>query len=184
MIGDHYLHKKALPFEGSVRIPFMILPPKGQNAAKGFICSQPVSHIDIMPTVLELAGVSSRYPMDGTSLVPQLHGQDRFVRQYLHGEHANAATGWQYLVNQDEKYAWETLSGQEFYFELKSDPQETHNAVDDPQYLQQVMRMRALLADILSLRPQDGLTENGTLIPGRLLPDCRSELIDRGRQYD
>ena len=47
MLGDHYLHRKAVPFEGAVKIPFVVYPPKSFSCQRGQINHTPVSHIDI-----------------------------------------------------------------------------------------------------------------------------------------
>lgn len=63
--------------EGGIRVPALIeWPGKISNR----VSELPASTIDIFPTVLELAGVDLsgvRYPLDGISLVPLLHGRMR-----------------------------------------------------------------------------------------------------------
>lgn len=185
MLGDHHMQGKANPFEGSTRIPFVVVPPKGSGNAVRKICHDPVTLYDVMPTVLELAGITSRCAMDGTSLVPILSGRDMPLREHLHGEHANPGqgNGWQYIVNQYEKYAWETLSGEEYYFDLVKDPRESHNAIHDPQYADRVALLRGKLIAELSTRPEDGFVRDGQLCPGKILPAVRHWVLDGAKIY-
>eukprot|EP00927_Polykrikos_kofoidii_P011344 TRINITY_DN14799_c0_g1_i1.p1 TRINITY_DN14799_c0_g1~~TRINITY_DN14799_c0_g1_i1.p1 ORF type:complete len:542 (+),score=50.82 TRINITY_DN14799_c0_g1_i1:49-1674(+) len=53
------------------RVPLIVRTPKG---ATGHVVQAPVQLFDIVPTVLELAGLPAKHVHFGQSLVPQLHG--------------------------------------------------------------------------------------------------------------
>jgi arylsulfatase len=56
MLGSHGgMHKGLFPFDGSMRVPFIINVPWAEN--KGRVIHEPVSQIDLVPTVLDLCGV-------------------------------------------------------------------------------------------------------------------------------
>src|SRR5687767_4768867 len=57
------------PYEEQIRIPLVISSPL--VSARGRL-DAPASLMDIMPTVLDLAGVPAPYPLDGRSLRPRL----------------------------------------------------------------------------------------------------------------
>jgi hypothetical protein len=58
-----------------VRIPLIVSYPRGLTRPR--TVRHPVQLMDVMPTVLELAGIDARaLPMQGDSLVPLMHGQD------------------------------------------------------------------------------------------------------------
>jgi arylsulfatase A-like enzyme len=61
---------KGSLYEGGIRDPFIVRWP-GQIAA-GATSDQPTIHVDLFPTLLELAGAAPPpdYPLDGESLVP------------------------------------------------------------------------------------------------------------------
>lgn len=67
--------KKGHVFEGGIRVPGIIRWP-GKVAA-GTTSDQPVSGVDVLPTLCELAGVQPPQDrvLDGTSIVPLLAGQ-------------------------------------------------------------------------------------------------------------
>jgi len=69
-MGEHGLWQKMSLFEGSTRIPLLIIAPGTSQA--GGVAESPVSHIDLYPTLCELAGVKSPANLQGQSLVPLL----------------------------------------------------------------------------------------------------------------
>jgi arylsulfatase A-like enzyme len=70
-MGEHGLWQKQSLFEGCARIPLLIVAP-GTNS-KGSVVKTPVSHLDLFPTLIELAGVKAPDNIQGQSLVPMLH---------------------------------------------------------------------------------------------------------------
>jgi arylsulfatase A-like enzyme len=61
---------KGMLYEGGVRDPFIVRWPG--VIQPGTVCDQPTIHVDLFPTLLELAGVTTppKQPLDGLSLVP------------------------------------------------------------------------------------------------------------------
>ena len=74
MLGERGLWFKMNFFEGSARVPLMIAAP-GRFAPRSV--NEPTSLLDVLPTLVELAGGSTRdaaAPLDGASLVPLASG--------------------------------------------------------------------------------------------------------------
>ena len=61
---------KGSPYEGGIRVPFLVRWPLAVPA--GSVSHAPVSSIDLLPTLLELAGVTASTDIDGVSLVSHL----------------------------------------------------------------------------------------------------------------
>ena len=61
---------KGSLYEGGIRDPFIVRWPG--NVKPGSTCDVPTIHVDVYPTLLEVAGVtpSANYTLDGESLVP------------------------------------------------------------------------------------------------------------------
>ncbi len=177
MLGDHALFRKCEPYEGASRIPFLIWAAPELGFKPGLVCEQPVSLEDVMPTLLELAGVSIPDGVDGRSLVPVLRGEAREILPWshgpwLHGEHApcyGPEQAYHFLTDGREKYIWRPLDGAEQLFDLRADPQELHNLAGDPPGVWRIARWRARLIEILAERPE-GFTDGERLIPGRSYP--------------
>lgn len=158
MLGDHYRWAKSLPYEGSARVPLLIAAP---GLPQRSVIDTPVSLSDIMPTLLDLAGIDIPPSVDGKSLVPLLRGDGEFDRDYVHMEHAGFM---QALTDGREKYAWQTQTGDEQLFDLENDPGELHDlAAEKPERLK-VWRQR--LIQRLDGRPE-GFTDGKELIAGR-----------------
>jgi arylsulfatase A-like enzyme len=138
-------------------------------------CSAPVGLQDVMPTLLDAAGVRVPEQCDGRSVLPLMRGQSpRGVgwRAVLHGEHAPQFPGWdgmQYLTDGRRKYCWFTQSGRELLFDLESDPGEAHNLLLDADGAEVGAVWRRRLIERLHHRPE-GYAEGDQLIAGRPHP--------------
>ena len=65
--GEHGLPEKFVPYQRAIDVPFLIRWPG--HVAAGAVDDRPVANIDIAPTVLAAAGVSSEHPMDGSDIL-------------------------------------------------------------------------------------------------------------------
>jgi arylsulfatase A-like enzyme len=129
---------KSMVHEGGIKTPLIVYWPEGVKA-KGSITNQVGHLIDIMPTCLEIAGISypeefngrETIPPEGLSLVPLLAGK-KLNRKYLFWEHeANRAIrigSWK-LVSKVETpmvFTPEDENNWELY-DLEKDPTEMNN---------------------------------------------------------
>jgi len=69
-LGAHHLFAKEMMFEEAARVPFLVRLP-GQT--RGKLVPQPVSHIDFIPTLLDLLGQPRHPQCAGKSLLPVIH---------------------------------------------------------------------------------------------------------------
>ncbi|WP_213990302.1 sulfatase-like hydrolase/transferase [Sodalis sp. dw_96] len=75
MMGAHRLISKgSAAYDDICRIPLLIHAP-GRKAA---VREQPVSHLDLLPTLLDVAGLSVPDALQGRSLLPLLTAPDRW----------------------------------------------------------------------------------------------------------
>jgi len=160
MLGDHHLFRKSLPYEGSAHVPLFITGrnvdlPRGR-------CDALVTWEDIMPTVLELAGVAIPDGLDGRSLVPSMRGEAGGVRDAVFGE-CDLDRGNQWIVQGDWKYIWFAKTGEEQLFNLADDPRELHDLSAEAAKLEP---FRAMLAEHLAGRG------DVTFDPSRGAPCC------------
>ncbi len=65
MQGDHNLWRKTYAYEGSARIPFIVVPPPGSSEKNRSVAEEVVELRDVMPTLLEAAGVPVPSTVDG-----------------------------------------------------------------------------------------------------------------------
>ena len=169
MLGDHYLFRKAYPYEGSARVPLLIHAPSHMGIQEGQVCDLPVCLEDIMPTVLEMAGVPIPPSVDGLSLQGVMQGREVQWRDYLHGEHAEGYGPHQsnhYLTDGRSKFVWYTDEGREQFFNLDEDPSETRNLAGVPEHREEVDRWRRRLVNELKDRPE-GFSDGIRLVAGK-----------------
>jgi len=167
MLGDHYMWRKSVPYQGSVRIPFLMSFPHRYEFPRGQVLEQPVCLEDLMPTLLETAGAPIPDSVEGRSLLPLLRGDTPEWRDFIHiergGQHHTLTDG-------REKYIWFTKDGREQFFRLTDDPTECHDLAPEPGEADRIAAWRSRLIEQLEGRPE-GFTDGKYLIPGRPYPD-------------
>ena len=163
MMGDHYLHRKTYAYEGSVRIPFLIRYPVDLDLPSG-IFKQVVGLQDVMPTILESAGIEIPNAVTGKSVFKSIKGGK--WREFIHGEHSpcySLQEAMHYLTDSKEKYIYFPATGKELFFDLKKDRREIHNLSKDSVYADRVKIWRKRLIDLLAKR-NDGFSDGKKLL--------------------
>lgn len=166
LLGDHHFLAKSLAYEGSAKVPFILADPGNQlNIKKGSTCDNIVELRDIMPTLLDAAGVSIPETVEGKSVIPLAKASNPEWRSYIHGEHAYGDLSHHFLVNGKEKYIWYSQTGEEQYFDLLTDPEELHNLSQEAAYNERVIYWRNVLIQELDGR-EEGYSNGGELVTG------------------
>jgi arylsulfatase A-like enzyme len=161
MLGDHHLWRKTVPYEPSARIPFLLRAPERFGIRPMTVVDRPVGLEDVMPTLLDLAGVEVPGSVEGRSVLPLARGEEASWRGHIHIEHAPMH---QALTDGREKYIWFVRDGAEQLFDLAADPREMHElSRERPDRL---AHWRALMVRELAGRPE-GFSDGGRLVPGR-----------------
>lgn len=167
MLSDHCFSRKCLPYRGSADIPFIV---SGRGIKKGVVSKSMVELRDVLPTLAELGGGRAPASVEGISLAEELKTGRPIEREYVHGEHTYGALSNHFIVTKDDKYVWFSQEGSplgaEQYFDLKRDPDEAHNAINDAKYAERIAYLRRLLIKELSERPE-GFVQEGRLVTGR-----------------
>ncbi len=169
MLGDHGYFRKCEPYEGSANIPLIVTASEGLGLRRGARTMEPAGLEDLMPTLLELAGVEQPATVDGLSLVPVLRGSEAPLREMLHYEHSplyRPEQGFHALVDRQYKYIWRPSNGEEQLFDLTADILEEHNLAVAPGQAETLALWRGRMIQRLSGRPE-GFTDGQTLLAGR-----------------
>lgn len=126
---------KSFPYEGGTRTPFFIRWPS--KIKSGFQCDTRVIHMDLYPTMLEMAGLPLRpqQHQDGRSLMPLLTGSGTFPERdlFFHFPHPTHATGpYASIISKDWKLIrwYNDTSGAYSLFNLAEDPGELVDLAD------------------------------------------------------
>lgn len=114
-----YRYWKIESFGGGIRTPMIVHWPQGLKAKKGSTNDNLAHAFDILPTILDVTGISypqsykgnALTPMDGLSLLPILNGQKSNGRQSLFFEHANGRAyqqgQWKLIMPSGGNRVWE-----------------------------------------------------------------------------
>ncbi len=168
MMGDHHFFRKGIPYEGSSRVPVILKGPAGSGLLQGGISDAVVEQRDIMPTLLECAGLPIPSTVEGKSFLAQARGEKKPIRDYLQGELTLFGQSIQWVTDGREKYIWLSKHGIEQFFDLEVDPQELHDLAREPgpKVKPRLDLWRSRLVSELEGRPE-GYVKNGQLIAGR-----------------
>ena len=146
MLGQKGLWEKQQFFEASVRVPFSITVPGGGRGA-GRVVAENVSLVDLFPTLCELVDVPIPDGLQGRSLVPLMEGNAQGWPNEVYSELYNKLNGPSEMVKADNLKFFR-FNGREWpeqLFDLAKDPAESRNVIDDPDYSDDLVRLRAKL---------------------------------------
>jgi arylsulfatase A-like enzyme len=174
---DHGLafpNAKATLYDRGIGVMMIVRGPRGFSG--GRVVDGLVSHLDIYPTICELAGIERPSWLQGTSLMPLVEGEATTVNDEIFAEmtfhaayqplRAVRTERWKYirrfddydrpvLANCDDsaskdllvKHGWgEQRVPEEQLFDLILDPNEAHSLAEDPDHRAPLEEMRERLS--------------------------------------
>ncbi|MFB6174300.1 MAG: sulfatase-like hydrolase/transferase [Halobacteriales archaeon] len=131
-------------YENSVTVPFVASHPG--RIPEGAVTGAMMSGYDLMPTLLEYLGLPvPDGDRPGRSYRPVWLGETDEARErvVVHGEYGNTRM----LRTEDWKYVHRYPHGPHELYDLRADPDERENLVEDPAHRERVDDLRADLAD-------------------------------------
>jgi len=162
MLGEHDYQDKRWMYEESQRMPFIVRWPKGIKA--GTRTDAIIENVDFAPTMLDFAGVATPEYMQGrsfksiceTGTEPKGWKQAAYYRYWMHMAHHDNP-GHVGIRTKTHKLIYyygasyegdnQTPPGWELY-DLRSDPHETKNQYDNPEYAPLVAELKTQLAEL------------------------------------
>jgi choline-sulfatase len=146
MLGERGLWFKMNWFENSARIPLIIHAPQRFRSHR---VAAAVSHVDILPTLLDLASggeqLHAQVVTDGRSLMPQLaggNGHDEAIGEYT-GEGASAPG---IMIRRGRYKFIHCPTDPDQLFDLAADPLEVSNLAALPAHAGRVGQLRQQIA--------------------------------------
>lgn len=138
MMGSHHLVEKGLMYEESARIPWLMRVPA--MGLRQRVIEQPVSQIDLVPTLLELMGHSeAARNLPGQSLVPLVKG-GKVIDDHVFIEW-NTSPKVRTVVSPDRWKLCLSKENKRQLFNLKKDPGETTNLYDSGKHEAVIARL-------------------------------------------
>lgn len=159
LLGDHGFIEKCLFYESSVKVPQILSWPS--DLTPGQSIETPVGGVDLMPTLLDFAGVPLPDRLDGRSLAGALRdgvqptpapvfaeiaGQEAIYGTSRSDEHLAAHAmllddGWKYVRNRHDD---------DELYDLATDPHEMANLAASSDHAARISSMRTQIAGIVT----------------------------------
>ena len=153
-LGDHYSSSKVFLHQSSVHIPFVMrLPRSWDKRGCGTEIDTPVTHADILPTLLAASGSKKEKARDGMNLINLHQGNIENPREYLEmsdshwGSTAPDMPSSIGLTDGHWKYLWYPEGGYEQLFNLDDDPRELTDLSADKTASEKLENLRSELTD-------------------------------------
>jgi len=144
MLGDHGRWFKGVQYEGSSRVPLLWRGPKGAAERVGRVVDKTVENSDLMPSILEAAGLPVPEGVQGRSFLKLARGEDsqwkdRCYSQLRSGMFLEGAR-WKLIDNSLDG------SGPAELYDLRNDPKEALNLAESPAQRDRVVEYRRRVA--------------------------------------
>lgn len=124
-LGDHGMWSKGSFYDTSCRIPMIMAGP---SLPRGHTVAEPVSLIDLAPTILDVFHVAPRAEMHGQSLLPVARGEADAHPGVVFGEyHGHDAVSGQFMVRTERCKYIHHVGMPAQLFDLRTDPGEMHD---------------------------------------------------------
>ena len=140
-LGDHGLIRKGGPmYESLLRIPLIIRAP---GAIRGAVRSFLTQHEDLAPTLMELAGLPVPESVQGMPFSSSLSGDAPGARHWAyHYCPSRTSDGVQMVRDARWKLGYDPHANSWTLTDLRDDPMEYENRVDDPACAEIVKRLK------------------------------------------
>jgi arylsulfatase A-like enzyme len=139
LLGSHQLFNKNQHYDEAIRVPLLVRwPDRIKPAVQD---RQVISHVDVMPTLLELCGVKIPDTVQGTSLAPVLLGTKEVLGENVAYIETTVNEG---LRTRRCVYWCNRKSfGNEHLFDVEKDPYQMKDLINDPSCVEVAAALRA-----------------------------------------
>ena len=136
-LGEKKHWCKGAIWEQTTHIPFIV---RGPGVRPGSKCAQPVSLIDVYPSLVDLAGLEIPNFLDGRSIKPQLKDptakRPPAISSYGEGNTSIRTERWRYIRYED---------GSEELYDHRVDPDEWKNLAGDSRHAETKRRLAGFI---------------------------------------
>ena len=126
-LGNHNLIHKGMHYDQQARVPFVVRYPK---IIKSGIRNSFSSHVDLLPTLVSLAGGMVPSNVKGKDLTPLLMDASKSVNDFAVVECTLVTS----IITDCWKIGFHHFNGDGDLYDLKNDPNELINLFDNPRY--------------------------------------------------
>jgi len=166
MLGDFNCYGKRGFLDPASRVPLIVRwPDRDQGQSR----EEPVSLVDIVPTILDFADVKSDVDYDGNNLFEEEYSRP-IVSQYHEGN-----KGMYMYLEENWKYFYSAPDSKEWLIDMDADPTECHNRAEDLIYDDKTSEMRMKLVDVLKHTKAGEAVEKNRFVKMRKPDDYKGE---------
>lgn len=146
--GEHGLADKWYPHQESIRVPLIIRDPRMEKSQQGATNDDFTLSVDLAPTILNAAGISSPERMQGRDIAPLYLAQQKpqwrteFFYEHPTFRNADFIPASEALVRKEFKYMYWPDHDVEQLFDLQKDPREETDLAKNPDYAKKLGEMR------------------------------------------
>ncbi len=166
MGGHHGMWQKHCFYEPAVRVPLVMRLQDAVARRAGI--AQParvpenVSLVDVLPTLLALAGVPPEPELPGQSLLQTAHaaaGGESATRAVFAEYHAGGMVSAGYMLKRGALKYCHYVGQRPQLFDVEDDPQELHDLAGETAYAQALVEMEAALRQMVDPEAVDALAK-------------------------
>ena len=130
-LGEHGLFYKQCSYEGSVGVPLVMAGP---GIPKGIAVKEPVTLVDMYPTIMDFAGLEVENDRPGISWKKIARGESAAPAVAFSEYHGNFfRKDWYMLADSDYKYTY-YVGDRPTLFDMRCDTKEMNDLALDPNY--------------------------------------------------
>lgn len=137
--GHHGFMGKQNMYDHSVRVPLFVVGP---GIPKDQKISTPVYLQDIMPSILQLAGIETPEYVDFKSLLPLISGKRKSNYDLIYGGYIDLQ---RMITDGDYKLIYYPKIDKTILYNLKDDPLEKNDLSDQPEYQEKIQEFQQKL---------------------------------------
>lgn len=144
-VGAHGLLGKSHLYDPALGVPLIMTGP---DLPAGKVVDEPVSHVDLHPTIVEGAGLVPRDPhtLDGESLWPIIAGKPR-SRPVLAEYHAAGSRNASFALRDGPEKLIYHVGAPSQLFDIARDPDERHDLAQNPNGTERAKTLEAKLRE-------------------------------------
>ncbi len=170
-VGNHGMVEKCAfgqnVYEDILNIPIIIKYPG--RSPNGKRIRELVTNADVLPTLIDLLDLEVpelKHPIQGESLVDVMYNGESLDREYVVSESWSQATviteDYKLGIMLDPTSARKNMDYRDFgdmFFDRTTDPLEVDNRIDNPEYQEQIARLRGYFDEYVESTPATGKNE-------------------------
>jgi len=146
MLGEHGLWLKCTLLDYASRVPLIVAGP---GIPKGKVIQSPVAHVDLIATLMEMAGARTT-GLRGQSLLPMLAGSPSSEPAFVYSEaHCSANSTGSFMIRRDKwKYIYFTAA-EPLLFNMSKPFGEMNNLATDEHFTPVLEELHARLTSLV-----------------------------------